>query len=280
MARSLREFEQESQATPSTTEVLTPSATGETIAVKEPVVIIDGKERPLKNYEAELRRKHEEETARIKSEYDAKLLSMQQPPQQPAPQQTWYDLVQQKAEQEMAYTGKAVPIQTILEIANSLYDRNMTATFKSRETADKEVRNFKRSIKKDPDFAEIEDEFDALVDNLDPKQINAPTLEVILNSVRGKKVNDIRQKAKEEGRQEALKDTQILGNPVETITGGTPPKSSLTAEQRAELDMMNRENTMEWSEKEYLDALVKKQNRFKVAGAKNTPNLMNDAMIK
>ena len=280
MARSLREFEQESQATPSNTEVPIPAAEGNPV-VKESTVIIDGKERPLKNYEAELRRKHEEDKEALRKEYDSKLLSMQQPAPQPtAPQQTWYDLVQQKAEQEMAYTGKAIPIQTILELADNLYQRNMSATFKSREQADKEVRNFKRSIKKDPDFVEIEDEFDTLVDNLDPKQINLPTLEVILNSVRGKKVQEIRTRAREEGRQDALKDTQILGNPVETITGGTPPKTSLTAEQRAELDGMNRENTMEWSEKEYLDALVKKQNRFKVAGAKNNPMLMNEAMNK
>jgi hypothetical protein len=62
--------------------------------------------------------------------------------------------------------------------------------------------------------------------------------------------------------------------------GGTPPKTSLTAEQRAELDRMNHENTLEWTEQEYKDALIKKQNRFKASGAKNTPQTLNDMMIK
>jgi hypothetical protein len=275
MARSLKEFEYE-QGAPSSTEIITPSAAGEP-AVKEDVVIIGGKERPLKNYEAELRRKADEEKERYKQELEQKIAS-QQPPQQT--QQSWYDMVQQRAEQEMAMTGKAVPLQTILEVANSLYERNVSKTLTTRDSADKEVRNFKRSIKKDPDFNDLEDDFDSLVEQLRPEQINSPTLEVILNSVRGKRVNELVKKAEEKGKEMALKDTQILGAPTETVSSGTPPKTSLTAEQRSEIVRMNSENTMEWTEQEYLNALIKKQNRFKAAGAKNIPQLMNDTMIK
>lgn len=273
MARSLKEFEQEIKATPSDAGI--PSAAGEPV-VKEDMVIIGGKERPLKNFEAELRRKHDEDMEKLKKEYEQKT-----PPQpQQSTQQSWYDLVQQRAEQEIMITGKAVPLQTILEVANSLYEKNVSSHLKTRENADKEVRNFKRSIKKDPDFAEIEDDFDSLVEQLKPEQINAPTLEVILNSVRGKRVNELVKKAEDKGRQEALKDTQILGQPVTTTTGGTPPKTSLSSAQQAELDEMNRETTMEWTEQQYFEALTKKQNRFKAAGAKNVPGLLNEMIMK
>ena len=272
IAKTLKDFE----GLPSTTETLIPSAAGKP-AVEEDVVIIGGEKRPLKNFEAELRRKADEEKERIRQELEQKYAS--QPPQQQT-QQSWYDLVQQRAEQEMALTGKAVPLQTIMEVANSLYERNVKTTLTTRDTAEKEVRNFKRSIKKDPDFESFEDDFDALVDQLKPEQINAPTLEVILNSVRGKRVNELVKKAEEKGKSEALKDTQILGAPTEVISAGTPPKTSINAEQRTELIRMNSENTMEWTEQEYLNALIKKQNRFKAAGAKNVPQLMSDAMIK
>ena len=276
VVRSLKDFEFE-QGNLSITST-NPSTTGQEV-VKEDMVIIGGKERPLKNYEAELRRKTEEGKETMRKEFDAKLLSLQQ--QTTQPQQTWYDVVQQRAEQEMALTGKTVPVQTILELADSLYQRNISSTLKNRETADKEIRNFKRSIKKDPDFSDIEDDFDVLVEQLRPEQINAPTLEVILNSVRGKRSQEIVRRAKEEGKQEALKETQILGGqPTETTTVVTKPSVSLTPEQQAELVIMNQENTMEWTEQEYKDALLKKQNRFKAAGAKNIPQLMSDTMIK
>ncbi len=75
MARSLEEFEKEQGQKPETT-VPPPAAEGQTV-VKEPVVIIDGKERPLKNYEAEMRRKSDEEREKLKQEYEQKLLSLQ-----------------------------------------------------------------------------------------------------------------------------------------------------------------------------------------------------------
>ena len=278
MARSLKEFEQENQEAPVNTEIPTPSDAGQP-SVKESMVIIDGKERPLKNYEAELRRKSEEEKEQMRLSYEQRLLDLQQRNTQP--QQNWYDVIQQEAEQEIALTGKAVPLQTILKVSQSLYQRNIAETLKTKDNAEKEVRSFKRSIRKDPDFNEIEDAFDELVEQLKPEQINAPTLEVIHRSVRGSRLDEIVKKAKAEGRQEALKDSQIVGGtPVESSSGGTPPKTSLTSEQKTDMDRMNHENTMEWTEQEYKDALLKKQNRFKASGAKNIPQTLNDIMIK
>jgi hypothetical protein len=119
-----------------------------------------------------------------------------------------------------------------------------------------------------------------LVDNLQPNQINTATLEVILNSVRGKRVNELVKAAEARGRQGAEKDTQILGAPVETSGGGSAPKTSLTSDQMAELAEMNKENTMEWTEAEYIQALSKKQNLFQAQGAKSKPELLKDKLNK
>ncbi len=247
--------------------------------VKESVVIIDGKERPLKNYEAEMRRKHEEEMDALRRELDVRNVQIQSQSTQTT-QQQWLDQVYTMAENEIATTGKAVPIQTILQLANSLSQRNLETNFKTREQSEKAVRSFKRSIKNEPDFTVLEDDFDSLVDQLKPEQINTPTLEVILNSVRGKKLPELLKKAKEDAKKEAEKDTTILGQPTTTTTGGGRTATTITPEQKIELDRMNNNSTIQWSEDEYLTSLRKKQERFKGSGAKNIPQLLNDQMIK
>lgn len=270
MAETLKQFEEEQKKTE---EIKTPPPEGKQ-EVKEPVVIIDGKPRPLKNYEAELKRKHEEEIQRIRQEYENK------PPAQQSQQPNWYEQVQQMAENEIVTTGKTVPINTILQLANTISQRNLETALKTRTEADKEIRNFKRSVKKEKDFQVLEDDFDSLVDQLKPDQINTPTLEVILNSVRGKRLNEFIEKAKTETKQTTESDTKILGQPVETQTAVKKPESTLSPQQQADLDRMNESSTIQWSGEEYLSALRNKQTRFKNAGAKNIPQTLNDEIIK
>lgn len=284
-AETLAEFEQEQEQEQEAAkkkpgdsqEAQIPPAGGNSV-VKEPVVIIDGKERPLKNYEAELQRKHQEEIVRLRTEYEAKFV---QPPQPPQPPQTdWLDQVYQSAEQEISTTGKAVPIKTIMSVANSISQRNLQNAFQTREQSEKTVRNFKRSVRNDPDWKDLEDNFDELVDQLEPHQINAPTLEVVLNSVRGKSGKDKERLAYERGKQEALKDTQILGAPEDGQPAASAPKTTLTLGQKVELDNMNKDNTLGWTEDEYKKALEQKRARFKATGARNIPQTLNDAIIK
>ena len=280
MAETLAEFEAEQAgANPEVTPETIPAAEGQP-AVKENMVIIDGKERPLKNYEAELQRKHNDELARIKAEYETRYSQPTQPVQPTAPQPDYWAQVDQAAEQEIAATGKAVPMKTIASVANSIAQRNMQAFFQTKEQSEKAIRGFKRSVRETPDWKDMEDSFDELVDQLEPHQVNAPTLEIILNSVRGKKGVDREKLAYERGKQDALKDTQILGAPEGGQPAGTAPKTTLTLAQKAELDEMNKDNTMGWTEEEYKKALIEKQNRFKASEARNVPVSLNDAMIK
>lgn len=279
-AETFAEFEQEQEQKQEEKkeQVQTPSDEGKA-SVKEPVVVIDGKERPLKNYEAELQRKHTEEIERIRAEYEAKNTQTYQPPQQTV-QPDWFEQVYQSAEQEIATTGKAVPIKTIMSVANSISQRNLQNAFQTREQSEKTIRSFKRSARNEPDWGTMENSFDELVDQLEPHQINAPTLEVILNSVRGKSWKDKEKLAYERGKQDALKDTQILGAPEGSQPPVSAPKTTLTPEQKADLDNMNKDNTLGWTEEEYKKALEQKRARFKAAGAKNNPMALSDVMIK
>lgn len=257
----------------------TPSDAGQA-SVKEPVVVIDGKERPLKNYEAELKRKHDEEVQRLRDEYEEKLArSSVQSPQ--VSQADWLNQVYTMAENEVATTGKAVPIQTIMQVANSISQRNLDSTLKSREQSERTIRSFKRLARKDSDFVEMESDFDELVDQLKPEQINAPTLEVVLNAVRGKRTPEMIKRIREQVKSEMEKEAEILGgSPTEKTGGGRKSSSTLTPEQKREFDMMNSNGTLEWTEEEYKQKLKNKQERFKAMGAKNTPQLLNDQMIK
>lgn len=277
---------QEQEAKETTTKETTETTTQETTqpptgqeGVKEDVVMIGGKPRPLKNYEAELRRKFdkekEDELSALRSTYE----------QRQAPQQTqpvnFIDQVYAMAENEIATTGKAVPIQTIMQVANSISLRNTEYMLTSREQARRAVSSFKKSVKAEPDWRELEDDFDELVEQLKPEQINPPTLEVIVNAVRGKKAKELLAQAKAKAKEEAEKDTTIVGGePAQKTSGGHKPSSGLTPEQKQEMDRMNQDTTMEWTEGEYIKALKKKQERFKLDGAKNIPQLFSDLMVK
>lgn len=280
MANTLADFEKE-QAQPKETIAPNPEASTGKEDVKpeqkESVVIIDGKERPLKNYEAELTRKHNEELERLRSDYESRV----QPVQQTQPQPNWIDQVYQYAENEIATTGKAVPMNTIMQIANQIAQKNVETNFKVREQGSRAVKSFKRSVQVEPDFKELENDFDELVDMLKPEQINPPTLEVILNSVRGKRAKELYAKAQAKGKETALKEQEILGRPTEGSTAGaTKPSTTLAPEAKADLDRMNKDSNVEWSEDDYKVALKKKQDRFKEMGAKNIPQTLNDSPIR
>ena len=253
----------------------TPSSEGNA-DVKEPIVIIDGKERPLKNYEAELNRKHLEEKERIKQEYESKIETLTRPATpQPSNQPNWYDMVETEAINELTLTGKAFPMKTIMNVAAQIADR----TYQTKRQADSVVEDFKDSISDDPDYKANKKEFNALVRQLRPDQVSPETLEIVLNSVRGKRLKDVEKSAYEKGKQDALKEREILG-PTNVMSSTASPKTSLTSDQKSDLDRLNNETTMGWTEEEYKKALLKKQVRFKEAGAKNIPQTLNDSMIK
>src|SRR3990167_5656391 len=176
--------------------------------VKEDVVIINGQSRPLKNYEAEMRRKFDEDKAQMEAEYQEKLRSSIVN-QQPA-QTNWLEQVYDMAENEIATTGKTVPMQTIMQIANTLSRNNVETIFKTERQAKTAVNNFKRTVHSEPDWSEVESRFDEYVDQLTPDRINAPTLQVIFNAVRGEKLKNAVAKAEAKGKEEGIKETEVF----------------------------------------------------------------------
>jgi len=252
---------------------------------KEPVVIINGKERPLKNYEEEMNRKHEAEIQRVKEEYEARMQSSNQPGaaayganQQGVPD--WITQLNNLAENEIATTGKTVPMQTILTAANQLSSRNVEQALTLRDNSEKIKRSFIRKNRIDPVWKDIEEDFMDIADQLRPDQVNEKTLDVILLAAKGKsaekKIKDISDKAKEN----ADKDMSLIGNPSSGSVTSNPRKETLTAAQRKELDMMNMDNNLGWTEEEYLSDLKRKQDNFKRMGAMNVPQLLSDSLIK
>jgi hypothetical protein len=264
----------EEKDTKVTTAETTPSSEGKT-DVKESVVIIDGKERPLKNYEAELNRRHSEEKERLKQEYEERLNTISRPAQ-PSNQPNWYDMVETEAINELTVTGKAFPMKTIMNVAAQIADK----TYQTRRQADSVIDDFKDSVSDDPDYKANKKEFNTLVRQLRPDQVSPETLEIVLNSVRGKRLKDVEKIAYEKGKEDALKEREILGGPTNAAGSTSSPKTSLTPEQKADLDRLNFETTMAWTEDEYKKTLLKKQARFKEAGAKNIPQTLNDSIIK
>jgi len=238
---------------------------------------VEDLDRPEKNIDAEISRKQAELEKLNQQLADKKVA----PTQQTNPNQwdNWLSAVNNQAETEMAQTGRTVPIQTILQVADNVAKKRFDETLKSRDSAQKAIRRFKRTAQKDPDFKNLEDDFDNLADQLNPGQINDDTLEVLLNSVRGKKMPELLKKARSSGKKQVEEDTKIIG-PTTSGSSGTSDREELSDSQLRELENLNSESSIQRTPKEYVQMLKSKKDRFTAAGAKNTPMLLTDVMIK
>jgi vacuolar-type H+-ATPase subunit I/STV1 len=294
MAKTLADFEKEQATqgkdTETTTtqsatgqEAVTTTSTSTTQEVQEDVVVIGGKPRPLKNYEAELRRKHEEDLRKKDEEWQQKIASTQttQTPTSQSQGNDFWARVEQMAQTEMATSGRTIPLETIAQVATSIANRNIEGVLKTRDQANNAIEEFMDEVENEPDFKDIRKEFKSLARQLKPEQINAQTLEICLNSVRGKKAKELMAQARAKGKEDAIKDTSIIGNPTTEQTATTKPGAvTLSSEQKVELARLQRDNDMEWTEDDYIKTIQKKQARFKAMGAKNVPLLISDEPIK
>ena len=240
-------------------------------SVTESMVTIDGKQRPLKDYEAEIRRKHDEEVQRVKDEYEARMVAIQtrQPERQPENSGAfdWLNQYTQAAENEIATTGRSVPIQTIAHLAGQIAQRGIQETLSSREKAESVKRQFAKNARKNQsEWNDIEEDFHEIADQLPANQVNQQTLEVILNAARGKRTPDLIKAAQEKFKKDAEGQPEILGNPTESSRAGASGTSLLTAAQRDELSSLDREGSLGLDEDWYLKNLKTKQEQAKARG--------------
>lgn len=235
--------------------------------VKEDVVVIGGKERPLKNFMAEITRKVKDEVT------EEVLASTKKETPKPTNNQDYQKQILSMAEREMEETGSMLPVNTIL----TLISQGAGYHVKTASAANKTVKTTKRELKKEyKDFGDYEDEFDDIVESVEPQNVSKEGLKIIFNSVRGKKTDEIINKRVEEGIKKGLEDKKILGTLDTPSTSTITPKFSgkLTPAQEEEMKDMGFETPAD-----YMGRLKKYQEIAKRKNAKNTPILLSERLI-
>ena len=233
---------------------------------KESVVIIDGKEIPLKNVIGEAVRKAVERT---KAEI---LASAPLPTPQPINLGGEEPLkrVMEDAEREMAETGSTFPVKTVLRLIGEGSRYHIKETTDSIKKSTKILKETKRTLRKEyKDFGDYEDEFDEIVDNATPDQITPTGLKMVFEAIRGRKLDeklrDLQGKPPEE---------PIIGPSAGSGGGaGKPPKEKLTDAQKKEMAIMNFE-----TEDAYLNVLKPRQQRAKDMGLKKIPQTIGEPL--
>ncbi len=240
--------------------------------VKEDVVIIDGKPRPLKNFVAEISRK-------VKEDVTAEVLAAQPKKEPVKPIGNNDDFLKQvtaAAEKEMEETGSMIPVNTLLNLIN----QGTGYHIKSVKTANKLIKATRRELKKDhKDFGDYSDEFDDIVDDIEPQNISKDGLKIIFNSLRGKKAGSSEEeiaKRVEEGIKKGLEGHKIIGNIDTNVNSNskTVDTGKLTPAQEQEMKDMAFEKA-----EDYLGRLKKFQAIAKAKNAKNTPILLSERLI-
>jgi len=238
--------------------------------VKEDVVIIDGKPRPLKNYLSEITRKVTEDVRR-----DLTPAS----PQPAVEKATSTDFTKQillDAEREMEETGQVVPVNTILRLISQGSQYHIREAMGSSKSAQKMVKEVRKELKSQyKDFGEYEDEFDEIVDNIEPKFVTKDGLKIVFDSLRGKRLDVIIKKKEEAATKKAEEERRIIGDTSEGTAAASKPKSvKLTEEQAKEMKDMGFE-----TEEDYLGRLEKKRAVAKKQGAKNVPETIAERFV-
>lgn len=244
------------------------------IVPEEPYVFIDGIKKPLKNYIAEKERDIE---LRVRKENDL----TRQPEKVVAPDQgDWRKRITAAAEREMEESGSIVPVNTILDLVNQGIGYHIGNYAKTTKQANKVIKDTKNEIRKDCkekgiSFEDYADEFDDIMENVDPQQVSGEGIKIIFNSLIGKKTPELLKKASEESTRKADEGSRrIVGGELAEGTGKSSNDggaSKLTAEQKTEMQDMGFE-----SESDYLGRLTKYREIAKRRGSKNTPTLLSE----
>lgn len=242
---------------------------------EEDYVLINGEKRPLKNYIAEQERNIE---SRVRKDYESRNTQSQQSQSQQQQQQSsgtdWAKQVQSMAEREMEESGSLIPVNTILNLiaqGSNFHIQNFTKTSRTAEKIIKEVKKELKSQYKD--FGDYEDELDEILENTDRQLISKDGLKVVFNSLRGKNLDEILKKEREEATKKAVEDKKIIGSTTDSTSSGSTKGTKLTDEQKKEMVDMGFDN-----EQDYLGRLEKKRQTAKARGAKNVPDTIAEPL--
>lgn len=242
--------------------------------VKEDVVVIDGKPRPLKNFIAEMTRKVKEEVLKEVPKPDA--LPKPDAPKPDAPKGDFQKKVLKMAEDEMAESGSVIPINTILSLISQGTNYHITQHSQQTKASRKVIKETKKELKAQyKNFADYEDEFDEIVDTITPQNISKEGLKIVYNSLRGKNLDEILKKEREAATKKAEEDKEIIGDlskPTEKTTL-KPTTIKLSQEQMDEMKNMGFE-----TEADYIGRLNKFREVAKRRNAKNVPNLLSERL--
>lgn len=237
--------------------------------VKEDVVIIDGKPRPLKNFVSELQRKVKEDILKeIKPPADEPKPVQPSQPSQPV---DYRKQITAMAEREMEETGSIVPVNTILSLINQGTTYGISEYAKRTKNAQQTIKKVRKDLRdKYKDFNDYAEEFDAIVEDIDPGQISKEGLGIIFDSLRGKNIDKILEKTKT-----VAEEPKIIGEPGKpsSMVSTGPKTTKLTDSQKQEMKSMGFD-----LEEDYLGRLETKRRIAKQKGAKNIPELLSDLL--
>lgn len=240
---------------------------------QEDMILIGGKPRPLKNFVEEITRKTRES---VLAEINANKPNPVRQPDANA-NNDWRKNIAAAAEREMEETGSIVPVNTILGLIAQGTNYQMSQINLNNKNAQKIIKEAKKELKTScKDYADYEDRFDELLEDVEPQNVSKAGLKLIFNSLRGERQDELIAKAKEKGADDAEAGKKIIGD-VESGGGGSSSgnkSTKLTVAQKEEMSDMGFED-----EESYLGRLKKYQDIGKRRNAKNVPNLLSERLV-
>ena len=186
-----------------------------------------------------------------------------------------FSKIAQMAEDEMARTGRTVPVETIVRMINQGAMHIAGQLHQSQSKANGIRRKAKQNLRtKYKEFSKFEDEFDEATDSLNPSNVTEEGLEIIFNSIRGKHSDELEKEIEERIRKKYESNPLIVGPDTGSGSGqrGSAP-TKLTSAQSKEMVDMNID-----SEDTYLNLLKRKQDRAKAIGSKKIPLLLSESI--
>lgn len=283
-AETLQEFKEEQNKPKELEENPTPEGNQE-VTPTGPMVEIDGKKRPLENVLGEHRRKDQERIRQLEESIEEIKTQYSQPKEQQPNPNDFYATVEAQANSELATTGGTLPVRTILNLANSLYQKNYGHTANTLYQAQQMKEDKLDELEDKPGYTkEMGRKVKRLFRNIRPEKTSPQALDLAVNSVIGSGIDiaAIEKAAYEKAKKELQDDVAIVG-PTSKGGSGLKPSKELTPDQQVELDGMNMDAESEdeaLTPEYYLKILKGKQERFKNAGAKNVPQLHKETMLK
>ena len=237
--------------------------------VKDDVVIINGKPRPLKNYHAEMSQK-------IKDDIMRELKPQQQPVQANQPNgQDYARIIQNAMEREMAETGGSIPVNTVLNLIEQATIHKVNQYHQTRRQAEDVIDETLEELEANKDYPEVSKKLKSAIKRLDPSNVSREAIYLIFNSLRGEMSEDIAKKRADEAVKGAEANKRILGEPSGSTGGASGGSRSVKLTEEQQQDM--EDHGME--EEAYSKALKHKQEKAKERGAKNVPKTLYERLI-